>query len=96
LWRNQNGAGKFQDGRFIRFGLANESQGLNKVLKSADLIGIRSVVIEPWMVGFTFGQFVSREVKVSGRPIHPAQQNWCDLINKMGGDAMIVTDVGSL
>lgn len=101
LWRNNVGATKTDTGSFIRFGLANDSAAVNDVIKSADLIGIRPVVIEPWMVGGVFGMFVSRECKAPGwkpdnSPRTRAQIAWRDLIRRFGGDAEIVTGVGSL
>lgn len=100
LFRNNVGATYTQDGSFLRYGLANESTQLNSVLKSADLIGIHPVVIEPWMVGGTIGQFVSRECKMShwkytGTDREKAQVAWRDLIRSLGGDAEIVTEKGS-
>ena len=96
LWRNNVGAGKLENGAFIRWGLANDSAGMNKIIKSADLIGINPVLITQDMVGTVIGQFVSREVKAAGwqkrdTEREKAQQRWADLINSMGGDATITT-----
>ncbi len=101
LWRNNCGAGRIEDGRFIRWGLANDSAQLSERLKSADLIGIRPILITPAMVGQTVGQFVSRECKhgnwkPDGSDTYKAQLAWATLINLNGGDAKIVTSEGSL
>jgi hypothetical protein len=101
LFRNNVGAGKLDSGNFVRFGLGNDSAPINKVLKSADLIGIRKRLIMPGDVGQYIGQFVSREVKssdwkFSGTEKEHAQVRWATLINSQGGDAQIVTGVGSL
>lgn len=101
LWRNNNGAGQLADGgRFIRFGLANDSMQLNKVLKSGDLIGGRRTRITPAMVGTTVLRFTSRECKHgdwkwSGTEEELAQLKWATLINSLGGDAQIVSGPGS-
>ena len=94
LFRNNVGATYTHDGSFIRYGLANESKSMNSLLKSADLIGIRPILIEPWMVGTILGQFVSREIKNTSwkednSPRSAAQRNWRDLIIRLGGDATI-------
>lgn len=101
LWRNNVGAGYAEDGSFMRWGLANDSAQVNKVIKSADLIGLRPVAITPAHVGLVLGQFVSREVKASGwtyrgtgREI--AQLNWATLVNTLGGDACFATGEGTL
>jgi hypothetical protein len=99
LWRNNLGAAEV-NGQFIRWGLANDSAELNRVLKSADLIGIRPVRIEPRHVGHTIGQFVSREVKApgwrfTGTAREVAQRNWAQLILSLGGDACFATGPGS-
>lgn len=101
LWRNNLGAVHTVDGRFIRFGLANESYEINSVIKSADLIGIRPLLITQEMVGQTIGQFLSREVKHSewkycGSAIEIAQVKWANLINSLGGDACFAVDEGTL
>lgn len=101
LWRNNIGAGKMAEGgRFIRFGLANDSPALNKVVKSGDLIGLRSILITPDMIGRRVGQFVSREIKhagwqFSGTLEECAQLQWANLINAQGGDARIACGPGS-
>lgn len=100
LWRNNVGAGYSEDGRFMRWGLANDSANVNAVIKSADLIGIRPRIIGPDDVGKLFGQFLSREVKeggwrYSGTPRETAQLAWATLINSLGGDAAFTAGAGS-
>lgn len=92
LWRNNVGAFTDEYGNFIRYGLANESAQVNKVIKSSDLIGIKPVLITPDMVGHVIGQFLSREVKAgdwkySGSEHEVAQLAWINLITSLGGDA---------
>jgi UDP-N-acetylenolpyruvoylglucosamine reductase len=101
LWRNNVGAGTLDNGSFIRFGLANESSQINKVIKSADLIGIKPVVIQPYHVGGVIGQFVSREIKrpgwrYAGTEREQAQLKWAELIAYLGGDACFATGEGTL
>lgn len=101
LWRNNVGAGKLDTGSFVRWGLANDSAAVNTQIKSADLIGIRSVIITPAHVGTKIGQFLSREVKHAGWKYRGtdrerAQLKWAEIINGLGGDAQIVTGVGSI
>lgn len=97
LWRNNVGvAHDSEAGTYVRYGLANESTQMNKVVKSSDLIGIRPVMITQAHVGTIIGQFVSREVKhgkwrYTGTDREVAQLNWINLINSMGGDAMFTT-----
>src|SRR2546428_602989 len=102
LWRNNVGATYTAEGSFIRYGLANDSKALNQKLKSADLIGIKPVVITEEMVGRTIGQFLSREIKrpnwkFNKNDTHDtAQLNWINLIVSLGGDACFALDEGTL
>lgn len=102
LWRNNIGAGKLDNGSFIRWGLANDSKALNLALKSADLIGIRRRVITQADVGYFVGQFMSVECKAPGWKFNPrdqrdaAQAAWKTLILREGGDARIVSGPGFL
>jgi hypothetical protein len=101
LWRNNVGGGELADGSFIRWGLANESSQVNKVIKSGDLIGIRPLTVTPQMVGHVVGQFVSREAKpgdwkYSATEREVAQLTWINLIISLGGDAAFATGEGTL
>lgn len=101
LWRNNVGAGKLQNGRFIRWGICNESHKQNKEIKSSDLIGIRRVVITQEMVGAVFGQFLAREIKRPGWRYRAteeevAQLRFLTLVLSMGGDAAFATGEGTL
>lgn len=102
LWRNNVGATWTEDGSFIRYGLANDSEQLNRVLKSSDLIGIRPVLITQAHVGHTIGQFVAREVKRDGWKHRPndkresAQAAFLTLVASLGGDACFASGVGTI
>jgi hypothetical protein len=101
FWRNNIGAVHTDDGRFIRYGLANDTKAMNTNIKSSDLIGIRPVRIEPGHVGFLIGQFIAREVKhpgwtYKGTRRELAQLRFLNLISSMGGDARFATGEGTL
>lgn len=96
LFRNNCGAMQDATGRWLRFGLANDSKAAGDALKSGDLIGIRPVLITADMVGQTIGQFCSIEVKAPGyKPGNTkreiAQRAWAELVTKLGGFA-VTTD----
>jgi hypothetical protein len=83
LWRNNSG--KLPDprtGRWVQFGVASPG--------GSDLIGYRSVVITPDMVGQRVAVFVAIEVKTPTGRATPAQQHFIDHIRRAGGIAGIV------
>lgn len=101
LFRNQVGAMYDATGGFIRFGLANDTHGMNQKIKSGDLIGIRPVAITHAHLGTTIGQFVSRECKhgdwtYKGDDHEIAQMAWAQLILALGGDAGFASGEGTL
>ena len=101
LFRNNVGALIDSRGVPVRYGLANDSKQVNEVMKSADLIGWRPLLIEPRHVGQCLAQFVSREVKAvgwhyTGSDREPAQLAWAQLVTSGGGDAAFCTGVGTL
>lgn len=98
-WRNNVGALQDETGRPIRYGLCNDTHLLNKKIKSADLIGIKPVLITSELLGHTLGVFWSREVKewgwkYTGQGREPAQQKWIEIVTAKGGDAAFT--VGAL
>lgn len=101
IWRNNVGALADKDGRFVRYGLANDSASVNARIKSGDLIGVRPVLVQQRHLGTTIGQFVSREVKAPGwhysaTPREVAQLRWIELVASVGGDAKFATGEGTL
>ena len=85
LFRNQ--VGSLPDprtGRLVTFGLARGS---------ADLIGWRTVVITPDMVGQRLAVFTSIEVKPPTGRTRPEQQAWLSVVQGAGGIAGIARSV---
>lgn len=97
LWRNNSGAFQDAKGRWVRYGLGNDSKAINKVMKSSDLIGVMPVTITQDMVGKKIGQFVAIEIKdgewrfTKGDERAEAQLNFLHLIDKVGGAAGFAT-----
>lgn len=89
--RNNVGAAYDSEaGRFIRYGLANDSKRVNQAFKSSDLVGIKPVTITAEMVGEIIGQFVAYECKkpgwrYSGTPREKAQLAFLMVIRNKGG-----------
>lgn len=95
LFRNNVGVLVDSRGVPVRYGLANDSKAVNQNIKSADLIGIRPVVVTQDMVGSVIGQFASVEVKRAGWRYNPndpheqAQMRWAEIVMLAGGHAVI-------
>jgi hypothetical protein len=86
LFRNQ--VGSLPDprtGRLVTFGLARGS---------ADLIGWRTVVVTPEMVGQRLAVFTSIEVKTPTGRLRPEQQAWLGVVRGAGGVAGVARSVG--
>lgn len=93
LWRNNVGVLIDETGRPVRFGLANDSSRMNKIIKSSDLIGVTPVFVTPEMVGTVVGLFTAVEVKEQGWSFNAndkhllAQKTFHDIVLKAGGYA---------
>lgn len=110
LFRNNRGAGRIEDGRFIRWGLANDSKKTGDRWKSGDLIGIETMYVSIEMVleavaqglpGYKVGRFLSVEVKrgdwkPDGSVEEMAQIRWAAFVNSAGGRGIITNRVGTL
>lgn len=100
LHRNNVGAMKDERGIPVRYGLANDTAALNKVVKSSDLIGWKS---EIWLHPETFqptkiARFVAIECKAATWPGYNAdnaheraQQRWLELVVSAGGIGAFTT-----
>ena len=84
LWRNNTGALVDQQGRFVRFGLCKGS---------SDLIGLRSVVVTPEMVGQRLAQFVALEIKAPQGVVRAEQQAFLRLVQQLGGVAAVCRSI---
>lgn len=96
-FRNNVGALLDARGVPVRYGLANDTAAMNRSIKSADLVGVKPVLITPAHVGTVIGQFWCREVKHAGwrwrGDAHElAQLAWAELVLSWGGDAGFATD----
>lgn len=66
LMRNNSGAFKDAQGRWVRFGLGNVSKNHGDKIKSSDLVGFTRITITPEMVGKTLAVITTVEVKETG------------------------------
>lgn len=85
IFRNQ--VGSLPDprtGRLVQFGLAKGS---------ADLIGWRTVVVTPEMVGQRLAVFTSLEIKTPTGRLAPAQRSWLHAVRSAGGLAGVARSV---
>lgn len=94
LWRNNSGACVDQDGRQVRYGLANTSAKINGVFKSSDLIGVTPRQIGGEIVGV----FTAVEVKRPGwrGPVsqhEKAQAAFHAKVRAMGGIGLFAQSV---
>lgn len=102
LFRNNVGALKDERGVPVRYGLANINAAMNKKIKSSDLIGWKSRIVTPQMVGHKVAIFLAREMKHEGWQYDPfdphqaAQKVFIDLVNAEGGDAAFATGPGGI
>lgn len=99
LHRNNVGVLLNENGRPVRYGLANDSKNLNENIKSSDLIGITPVFITPDMVGTILGVYTAIECKPDGWKFNIfdkhclAQSNFHDIVTRHGGKAGFATGV---
>lgn len=70
--------------RRIQYGLA---------VGSADLIGLRSMLVQPADVGRRIARFASVEVKSPGKHLQSNQRAWRNMVRDLGGLAGDVHDV---
>lgn len=99
LWRNNTGAMQDETGRWVRYGLCNESSQLNAKIKSSDLIGITPCTAFLASTGRweTLGVFTALEIKPSDwRPSAAdqranAQAKFHAIVREVGGFAGFVT-----
>lgn len=83
IFRNQTGALRDKQDRLVRFGLC---------VGSSDLIGWRSILITPDMVGTRMAQFVACETKDKTIPTRE-QRNFLDAVATAGGIAILAHSV---
>lgn len=97
MWRNNTGAFQDETGRWIRYGLCNDSKQVNERIKSSDLIGGVPITIQPHHVGQTFAILTAIECKRPGWHLTPgdkrgqAQKRFIDLVVGIGGFAGFAT-----
>jgi hypothetical protein len=84
LWRNNTGALVDQQGRLVRFGLCKGS---------SDLIGLRSLLVTPELLGQRIAQFVALEIKTPHGVVTPEQRAFLRVVDQLGGVAAICRSI---
>ena len=84
MFRNNTGRLKTDSGRYVDFGLC---------VGSSDLIGYRSTVVTPEMIGQRIAVFVAIEVKDAWNKTTPTQQAFIDRVQMDGGIAGVCRSV---
>lgn len=103
LFRNNSGACRDDTGRLIRYGLGNDSEKVNKVFKSPDLVGFTPLQVTANMVGRKIAVFTGIDCKHSEwkqtkkfDDRETAQQAFFDVVLDGGGFAGFATGPGDL
>lgn len=60
---------------------------------SSDLIGLKSVIISPEMVGQKIAMFVGVETKTATGSMRDEQKRWLEFVNQMGGIAIVARNL---
>lgn len=97
MYRNNSGAFKDQTGRWVRFGLGNDSISINEEFKSSDLIGVSPYLVTQADVGRIVGIATALELKdrqwsYSGTDREIAQANFMRVWREHGGFAGFISD----
>lgn len=98
VWRNNSGAFENAAGRWVRFGLGNISEKLNKVFKTSDYVGYTTIEVTQEMVGRKLAVFSAVEIKkpeweYTGTEDEVAQKTFIDLVIRDGGFATFAKSV---
>lgn len=99
LGRNNRGAMMNDKGRLVRFGLANDSDKIDKVFKTGDLVGGTQRMVMPEHIGQIWDIYTNVEVKEPGWRFTPgdkravAQLACINYHRKRGGIAGFCTSV---
>lgn len=96
MFRNNSGAFQDPSGRWVRFGLGNDSVALNKEFKSPDLIGVSPYLVTERDFGRVVGIATAFEIKhgnwfFTGDERETAQENFMREWRKHGGFAGFVS-----
>ncbi len=84
LFRNNVGICRFPDGSVVKYGLCKGS---------SDLIGFKSVIVTPAMVGMRLAVFVALETKSKRGVATSEQENFIEVVNDLGGISGIIRSV---